>query len=119
MQAQRQMSIFDQIEEQKSLKMLKKLPFSFHYEYECAPDGIPKTYVHKLVDWEAGALYWNIHRRTDWRDAFRQRFLTEFSGRDILFLMGTIHRFPDRWLIVSVLYFPRRPPGAACQLALL
>jgi hypothetical protein len=31
-------------------------------------------------------------------------------SRDLMFLMGTIHRFPDKWLIVSLLYPPRRAP---------
>lgn len=107
MQAQNQGSLFDHDAEQRSLRMLRKLPFDFHYEYECMSEGICKSYRHKLVDWEAGALYFNIHRRGDWEAAFRQKWLMEFSRRDVLFLMGTIHRFPGQWLIVSVLYLPR------------
>ncbi len=115
MQAQNQGSLFDQDAEQRSLKLLKKLPFDFHYQYECTVDGAAKTYKHKLVDWEAGALYWNVHRRPDWEAAFRQKWLTEFAERDVLFLMGTIHRFPGQWLIVSVLYPPKLPPQAIDQ----
>ncbi len=109
MQAQNQGSLFDQDAEQRSLKLLKKLPFDFHYNYECAAGESTKTYEHKLVDWEAGALYWNVHHRPDWQAAFRQRYLTEFAEKDLLFLMGTIHRFPNQWLIVSVLYPPKQP----------
>lgn len=115
LQAQNQGSLFDQDSEQRSLKLLKKLPFDFHYQYECVVDGMTKSYKHKLVDWEAGALYWNIHRRTDWQNAFRQKWLTEFSQNDVVFLMGTIHRFPNQWLIVSVLYPPKLLPEAADQ----
>lgn len=115
MQAQNQGSLFDQDAEQRSLKLLKKLPFDFHYQYECTAGGITKAYKHKLVDWEAGALYWNIHRRADWEAAFRQKWLAEFSQREVLFLMGTIHRFPGQWLIVSVLYLPKLPPEVADQ----
>lgn len=115
MQEQNQGSLFDQDGEQRSLKLLKKLPFDFHYQYECVVDGVTKSYKNKLVDWEAGALYWNIHRRTDWQNAFRQKWLTEFSQKDVMFLMGTIHRFPNQWLIVSVLYPPKLPPEAADQ----
>jgi len=118
MQAQNQGSLFDQDSEQRSLKLLKKLPFDFHYRYECRTDGVARSYEHKLVDWEAGALYWNICRRDDWQDAFRQRYFSEFSEKDLIFLMGTIHRFPDQWLIVSVLYPPRLPPGAVDQQSL-
>ena len=109
MQAQNQGSLFDEDSEQRSLKLLKKVPFDFHYQYKCNIDGNAFTYRHKLVDWEAGALYWNIHRQFDWQAKFKQRFQTEFAEKDILFLMGTIHRFPDQWLIVSVLYPPKLP----------
>ena len=118
MQAQNQGSLFDQDAEQRSLKLLRKLPFDFHYQYECKIGDVTKTYKHKLVDWEAGALYWNIHRRDDWEAAFRQKWITEFSQRDVLFLMGTSHRFPNQWLIVSVLYPPKLPSEVADQGAL-
>jgi hypothetical protein len=108
MQAQAQASLFDQDAEQRSLRTLRKLPYDFHYVYQCSStNGELTTHRHKLVDWEAGALYWNVHRRVDWREAFRTRLFDGFAKRDLVFLMGTIHRFPDKWLIVSVLY-PQR-----------
>jgi hypothetical protein len=110
MQAQNQGSLFDELAEQRSLKLLKKLPYDFHYHYECEGPGGVAQHKHKLVDWEAGALYWKVHRRPDWQNAFRQKFLEDFAQRNLLFLMGTIHRFPDQWLIVSALYFPTLPP---------
>jgi hypothetical protein len=115
MQAQRQGSLFDQDAEQRSLRMLKKLPYDFHYLH-AGSDG--KVVKHKLVDWEAGALYWNVHRKPDWQAQFRHKFLSEFSAKDTLFLMGTIHRFPGQWLIVSVLYPPRPQAEAAGQATL-
>jgi hypothetical protein len=94
---------------------LKKLPFDFHYRYECdSPSGV-RAHKHKVVDWEAGALYWNICRKPDWQTAFRQKFVKDFSQRELLFLMGTIHRFPGQWLIVSVLYLPRLPEALQRQ----
>ena len=118
LQEQQQGSLFDAVEDQRSLKTLKKLPFDFHYRYTCETAAGTTEHKHKLVDWEAGALYWNVHRRADWQAAFRQKFVTEFSERDVMFLMGTIHRFPKQWLIVSVLYPPRLPDGLARQQAL-
>lgn len=118
MQAQNQASLFDQDTEQKSLKLLRKLPFEFHYQYECVVGGVATPYKHKLVDWEAGALYWNLHRRSDWQSAFRRKWLAEFQQRDVLLLMGTIHRFPNQWLIVSVLYPPKLPSEGLGQAAL-
>jgi len=115
MQAQSQGHLFDEVAEQRSLKLLKKLPFDFRYVYECSANGVTSAYSHKLVDWEAGALYWNVHRRPDWEAAFRQRFSDVFAERDVYFLMGTIHRFPQQWLIVSVLYLPKQPDDQARQ----
>jgi len=115
MQAQNQGSLFDEVAEQRSLKLLKKVPYDFHYHYECDGPTGPVSYKNKLVDWEAGALYWNVCRRSDWQAAFRQKFYDDFSQRDLVFLMGTIHRFPNQWLIVSALYFPKRPDGAPDQ----
>ncbi|RZL37146.1 MAG: hypothetical protein EOP35_09395 [Rubrivivax sp.] len=109
LQEQQQGNLFDADEDQRSLKTLKKLPFDFHYRYECQTAAGPVEFRHKLVDWEAGALYWNVHRREDWQVAFRQKFISEFVDREVHFLMGTIHRFPKQWLIVSVLYPPRLP----------
>lgn len=115
LQEQQQGNLFDADEDQRTLKTLKKLPYDFHYRYECHTAAGPVEYRHKLVDWEAGALYWNVHRRDDWQAAFRQKFVTEFADKDVLFLMGTIHRFPKQWLIVSVLYPPRLPDVLARQ----
>ena len=107
--------------EVKSRPPLRKLPFDFHYRYECAaPSGVEQQ-THKLVDWEVGALYWNCvrdHGPKGWEAKFRQRLETEFSQKDLLLMMGTIHRFPDQWLIVGLVYPPKRPPIRDTQLGL-
>ena len=93
-----------------ALRTLKKLPFAFHYRYECdGPDG-PKAYRHKIVDWEAGALFWTCRRNygADWERPFRAKLFDDLGSKDLHFLMGTIHRFPDKWLIVSLIYPPRK-----------
>jgi hypothetical protein len=90
-----------------ALATLRKLPYDFHYHYTCGIGEAAKNYKNKLVDWEAGALYWNLQHDADWESKFKQKFLVEFAEKDLVFLMGTIHRFPDQWLIISVFYFPR------------
>lgn len=106
----------------KRRPLLRKLPYDFHYRYEClGPDGNPEINIHKLTDWEVGALYWNCRRgygSKGWEAKFRHRLETEFSGKNLLLLMGTIHRFPDQWLIVGLVYPPRPAPGQAQQLGL-
>jgi len=112
--------LFDSIEI-KQRHALRKLPFDFHYRYECATTGTPETNTHKLTDWEIGALYWNCEKSygpDGWEAKFRHRLETDFAKKDLLLLMGTIHRFPDQWLIVGIVYPPKPPAGAARQLGL-
>src|ERR1035441_1568691 len=113
--------LFDSVEI-KQRQPLRKLPYDFHYRYECATSaGVPETRSHKLTDWEIGALYWTCIKSygpKGWEAKFRYRLETEFARKDLLFLMGTIHRFPDQWLIVGIVYPPRPVPGAAKQLGL-
>lgn len=108
-------NLFAKENEERSLQQLRKLPFDFHYRYRCNAASGPKEYRHKIVDWEAGALYWNVARQKDWEDKFRQRYEREFAAKDLHFLMGTIHRFPHQWLIISVIYPPKQKPEAQAQ----
>lgn len=110
LQSERQGGLFDDTDA-KALTTLKKLPFDFHYRYACTVDGATHEYRHKIVDWEAGALYWNCHygHGPAWEAPFRAKMETQLPAADLMFLMGTIHRFPDQWLIVSLIYPPKRP----------
>jgi len=120
LQMQMQVGLFDEIEEAKTLKLLRKIPYDFHYRYECDVNGETHEYRHKLVDWEVGALFWKVHRRhgAAWEAPFRQKLEQELPAKDLLFMLGTIHRFPNQWLIVSLIYPPKQPPEVANQLPL-
>jgi hypothetical protein len=109
LQSQRQGGLFDDTDA-KALTTLKKLPFDFHYRYTCPLDGVAREYRHKIVDWEAGALYWNCHQHhgDGWEQPFRNKLESQLPAADLMFLMGTIHRFPDQWLIVSLIYPPKQ-----------
>jgi hypothetical protein len=103
--------LFD-TEEMRNRVVLQKVPFDYYYKYISGES----VHRHKVVDWEAGALYWNcLHRYGEkgWHEKFRYKFETEFQKKDLLFLMGTIHRFPDHWLIVGLIYPPKQPPEPA------
>jgi hypothetical protein len=94
--------------------VLRKVPFDFYYKYISGES----VHRHKLIDWEAGALYWNCFHRygeQGWLEKFRYKFETEFQKKDLLFLMGTIHRFPDHWLIVGLIYPPKPPQEPALR----
>ncbi|MGK9419669.1 hypothetical protein ACSSUR_26505 [Pseudomonas cedrina] len=118
---QRQPSLFED-QERASIRRLEKVPFDFHYVYECLIDGEVKSYTHKIVDWEAGQLYRNVYRKhgpEGWEAAFRHKLETELPTRDLMLLMGTIHRFPGQWLIVSLIYPPKRQTEDTHQMRLL
>jgi hypothetical protein len=75
-----------------------------------AAAGPKAEWRHKISDWEAGALYWNVARNhgEDWQTPFRKKLERELLQRDLMFLMGTLHRFPEQGLIVSLIYPPKR-----------
>jgi hypothetical protein len=106
---QQQTELFDEVEEGKQIRLLEKLPFDFHYRYECEVNGQTHSYKHKLVDWEIGALYRRVRRShgENWEAPFRAMLEQELPSKDLLFLLGTIHRFPGQWLLISVIYPPK------------
>jgi hypothetical protein len=107
----RQEGLFEDTDANK-ISTLKKVPFDFHYRYECTAGDRTVTYRHKIADWEAGALYWNCRQRyrQKWEEPFRKKLEQALPAADLMFLMGTIHRFPDQWLIVSLIYPPTIKP---------
>lgn len=114
-QHERQSGLFDTADA-RNLAKLRKVPFSFHYRYTCTVGDQTRSYRHKIADWEAGALYWNCRdaHGPDWETPFRKKMEADLPARDLMFLMGTIHRFPDQWLIVSLIY-PPKPPSESSQ----
>jgi hypothetical protein len=111
---QQQSSLFSEEESKRDIALLEKIPFDFYYHYECEVGGQTRTYRHKLVDWEAGALYRRLRKQygaDGWEAPFRQKFEDDLPSRDLLLLLGTIHRFPDQWLAVSVFSPPKPQPA--------
>ena len=100
--------LFDS-EEVKKRQPLRKLPYRFYYHYQILLNDTVETNKHLITDWEAGTLYWNCVKKygAQWEKYFRQKLENEFSNKDLIFLMGTVHRFPDQWLIVSMIYPPK------------
>ncbi|MPM13495.1 hypothetical protein SDC9_59852 [bioreactor metagenome] len=118
-QMQRQSNLFSEEESRKEVAVLEKIPFDFYYRYECMSDGHPVTYQHKLVDWEVGALYRRLRKQygaAGWEAPFREKYERELPSRDLILLLGTIHRFPDQWLIISVICPPKPQPEDLSQL---
>jgi hypothetical protein len=117
---QNQGHLFNQEEERKQLKLLKKVPFDFYYHYACdTPDG-ERIYKHKIVDWEVGMLFWNCKKnhRDAWEAPFRAKLEADLAERDLTFMMGNIHRFQHQWLIISLMYPPKLAAADANQASL-
>ena len=110
-QEQKQGGLFD--EDKPAVRTLRKLPHDFYYHYECATPAGPIQHRHKIVDWEAGALFWNCRQKhgDDWERAFREQMEVRLPSADLMFLMGNIHRFQDQWLIISLIYPPQQKQG--------
>lgn len=114
---QMQGRLFSDGEIKRQVKELRKVPFDFYYHYACeTPEG-EKEYRHKIVDWEAGALFWNCRRThgADWENPFRAKLEKEFFTKDLMLLMGNQHRFQGQWLIISLIYPPKRKPTEGAQ----
>jgi len=99
--------------ESKSIKnrpRLKKLPYKFYYQYKILENGQLVNYKNLITDWEVGMLFWNCSRDNaiDWEMKLRKKLEVQFKdNNDLYFLMGTMHRFPDQWLIVGLVYPPK------------
>jgi hypothetical protein len=117
MREQMQDDIFTANEAKQQVSTLRKIPFDFYYEYLCdTPDG-EKQYRHKIVDWEACALYWNCQYRygPEWEKPFRDKLEADLMAKNLMFLMGNQHRFQDQWLIISMIYPPKPELGVPIQ----
>ena len=117
MREQMQGDLFSEAEAKRQVKELRKVPFDFYYRYVCdSPNGEDER-RHKIVDWEAGALYWHCQRShgDGWEKPFRAKLEEQLGSKDLMFLMGNQHRFQDQWLIISLVYPPKRKQAETSQ----
>lgn len=99
-------NLFDE-DKVKTRIPLKKVPYDFYYRYVSSDSY---EHRHKITDWEACMLFWNCKNKygNEWERYFKNKLQEDFSQkRDLVFLMGTIHRFPNIWLIVGLVYPPK------------
>lgn len=90
-------------------KPLRKLPYSFHYVFECERGGKPHTAM--CEDWELGTLFLKESDRLGSEEAAAESVKNKFFGelcrhdKDTRFFMGT--RFPyNVWLVLGVFWPP-------------
>lgn len=92
-------------------KPLRKIPFTFHYVFECA-DSSGKAHTAMCEDWELGVLFLKESDRLGSDEAaaqsVRDKFLNELcrNDKDTRFFMGT--HFPyNVWLVLGVFWPPK------------
>lgn len=102
-------------EDSRKRPLLEKLPLDFYFHYECKTSEGIKLCKHKIIDWEAGELYRTCLRDygSRWEAKFRQRLEEDFSKKELVFMMGNMHRFPHQWLIVAFMYPPKITPSTS------
>jgi hypothetical protein len=107
-----QQELFEEETWRQTFKVIPKLPYSFSYKFEDA-DG--KKSELQILDWEAGALYWNSLRSSDGDERHalakvRQKYLDAFTKTDLHFFLGTTQEFhfisPNPWVIIGVFPIP-------------
>lgn len=92
----------------ENLRPFDLVPFSFRYIFT---DDAGKPHRLKVVDWEIYQLYRKLQGRANWQELIRQKYITEFSKKDLYFFVGTMHLYPNRWIIIGAYY----PPSSTSQ----
>lgn len=110
--AEKQASLFDD-NNKKPIKILEKLPFDFYYIFTSIIDGVEKQFRTKAIDWEVGAAYLNFKKLygDQWKEKFKEKYVTQFQKKDLSFLIGNHNRFRHQWMIISIIYPPREKPS--------
>ncbi len=107
-----QLDLFADNSWRETFQIIPKLPYSFSYRFE---DAVGKKSELQVLDWEAGALYWNCLRSVDGDEPralakVKQKYLDAFLKTDLHFFLGTTQQFhfvaPNPWVIVGVFPIP-------------
>jgi hypothetical protein len=93
-----------------SQKPLRKIPYSFHYKFECEDSEKPHTAM--CEDWELGTLFLKESERLGSdkaaAESVKKQFLDKICGstRDTRFFMGTFFPY-NTWLVLGVFWPPK------------
>lgn len=107
-----QLELFADNSWRATFEVIPKLPYSFSYRFE---DAAGRSSELQVLDWEAGALYWNCLRSTNGDEPkalakVRQKYFDEFLQKDLHFFLGTTQQFhfvaPNPWVIIGVFPIP-------------
>jgi len=108
-----QLSFFQTPEEiEREFKVVNKVPYKFSYVFE---DDIGQSSKMMIEDWEIGMLYFHCLARANndekiATEKVREKYMTEFSKKDLHFFLGTTKQFhniaPNPFIIIGVFYPP-------------
>ncbi|MXX39339.1 MAG: hypothetical protein F4Y91_05690 [Gemmatimonadetes bacterium] len=110
-----QLALFEDNSWRQTFQLIPKLPYSFSYRFE---DSTGKRSELQVLNWEAGALYWNCLKSTEGdEDAalakVRNKYFDTFLKTDLHFFLGTTQQFhqvaPNPWVIIGVFPIPDDP----------
>ena len=95
---------------QKTLLPPRKVPFKFHYCFECDDSRCKGQHKMMIEDWEVGALFWKMvdkgcsHKEASQK--VRDKFLNDLCGtdKDTYFYVGTILSHPKTWVVIGIFY---------------
>lgn len=100
-------------------KPLRKIPYSFHYIFEC--EDSEKPHVAMCEDWELGVLFLNESERLGSDKLAAESVKTKFFGelcrsdKDTRFFMGTFFPY-NTWLVLGVFWPPKVSQGTLFDL---
>jgi len=109
LQALRQQRLFEY--RRNTLVPPRKVPFKFHYCFECDDPRCKGNHRMMIEDWEIGARFWRMvdqygmsHREA--ANEVRDHFLKNICGpdREAYFYVGTILSHPKSWVVIGVFY---------------
>lgn len=107
-----QFDLFADNKWRETFRVIPKLPYNFSYRFE---DAAGKSSELQILDWEAGALYWNCLKAANGNEQValskvKQKYFDAFLKTDLHFFVGTTQQFhfvaPNPWVIIGVLPIP-------------
>ena len=90
----------------------RKVPFKFHYRFECDDPRCSGKHRMMIEDWEVGALFWRSvdggYSHEEAAERVRSKFLDDLCGpeKDTRFYVGTVLAHPKSWVVIGV-YHPK------------
>jgi hypothetical protein len=102
----------------------RKIPFKFHYWFECDDPSCKGNHKMMIEDWEVGALFWKcVDAGATHQEAcqkVRYKFLEQICSPacDTHFFVGTILSYPKTWVIIGAFYPKIKSVSADPQLGL-